>query len=694
MKLDFTELNPEQLLAVKTVNGPVIVFAGAGTGKTKTLIARIAFMIKEKSILPRHILAITFTKKATNEMRERIMNYVGPVAGAVHISTIHSFCASVLRQKIELLGYTKNFEIIDDEDALKILSDVYRAEDIDRKAFSPKAALNAISSFKNGIGELFGLSERIYQSYQAHLKQINLVDFDDLLLLTHELFRDFPDVTTYYSWKFQYILVDEFQDTNYVQYEIIKLLAGERHNVFVVGDDDQSIYSFRGARVDNMYQFMKDFTDVKVIKLEKNYRSSNALLKGANAVISNNKVREPKTLFSDQDGRPQDVIVYKANYFEDEVYHVAAEIQNLIAAGYLYRDIAVLYRNSAISRNFELVFIQKGIPYQIFGGFSYLKRREIKDVISYLRFILDPNNLLHFRRIINQPARGIGVKTIGKLRERMDKDKISLFEAIERVYEENPSSKNEALKEFKELVLHLNSELNQHSLVTFYSLVLEKTGYLDMIRSEDTQEINREANLEEFKSILYQIEQNLFDDHRSNQQLLEYCFDEVLLDDTLAAERVDKQGVVLSTIHSIKGLEFKAVFVVALEEGIFPSLRDEGDMEEERRVAYVAFTRAKERIYLTCADKRLIYGRMVRNSKSRFLTEYLNCCDKLSENINMDVEIPEKVPGEIKVFDRIYHTNYGYGLVIAVAGPNIQVIFDKDHSLRSILKNHAAVTKC
>lgn len=686
----YQDLNPEQLEAVKAVNGPVIVFAGAGTGKTKTLTTRIAYMINEMNILANHILAITFTKKATNEMRERILSSVGINAGGVFISTIHSLCAYILRRHIEHLGYRRDFEIIDDEEMLKIINEIFKAENYSRKSLTPKAALNLISSYKNGLGKLYGLLEKVYQKYQQYLIKNNMVDFDDLLLLTYQLLNENVDVLEFYRYRFQYILVDEFQDTNRTQYDIIKLLSNPKQNIFVVGDDDQSIYSFRGACVDNMYHFMADFDHVKIIKLVQNYRSSNAILKGANTLIANNKIREPKELFSTKQGNYCDIIVNEAYYFEDEARYVASEIKKLVRQGYQYSKIAVLYRNNVISRNFELAMIEHRIPYTIYGGFSYLKRREIKDVISYLRFILNENSFYHFKRIINQPSRGIGEKTIQRVQEFMEENNVSLYDAIDSINKINPSTKNNMLVDFKRMIQEFKAVINDMDLPTFFDLLMEKTGYLEMIKAEDDVEINRLGNLEEFKSILVKIESSYEEEDLTRAELLQRSFDEVILDETLGSND-NKKGVVLSTIHSIKGLEFDVVFVTALEEGIFPAIRDEVDIEEERRVAYVACTRAKEKIYLTCATRRLIYGRIVKNSKSRFLTEYLNCHElkKVIEDA-----VLESAPGEIKPSDRIYHSNFGYGIVISVEQKTIQVLFEKDQSLKKILKDHPAIKKC
>lgn len=686
-------LNKEQLEAVQAIEGPVMVFAGAGTGKTRALTARIAYMISEKNIMPYNILAITFTKKATNEMRERVSKIVGDKAKYVHISTIHALCAKILRQGIECLGYTREFEIIDDEDALKIINEIFKNENIDRRYFSPKAALNIIGNYKiHENTKLFALQEKVYNCYQEYLKTHNLVDFDDLLLLTKEVLLTNREFLKHLQEKYQYILVDEFQDTNPIQYTIIKMLAGESQNLFVVGDDDQSIYSFTGGTVDNMYLFLDDYPYSKKIILDQNYRSSNAILKGANSVIANNSNREKKSLKGQVEGSFKDVVINETYYFEDEARYITNEIKSLVKKGYDYQDIAVVYRNNVISRNFELSFIENHIPYSVYGGMSYLKRREIKDIISYLKFIIDPTNINHFKRIINQPARGIGEKTIDKVLEIMAINNCSLFEAITKANETSPSSKTNALQEFKLMILDFKDKVNKLSLQDFYDYLLDKTGYLAMAKEEDyNNETNRVGNLQEFKSILVKIEANFLDEDLTNEEKLKHSFDEIILDESLG-DGQNKKGVILSTVHSVKGLEFKVVFVVALEEGIFPALREDADIEEERRVAYVAFTRAKERIYLTCANRRLIYGRVVKNQKSRFLTEYL-ANPELTDHLKVEVKKTKENLGEIHVGEHLYHSNFGAGIVIAVDDLTAQILFEKDNSLRKILKTHPALIR-
>ena len=690
MNLEDLNLNKEQMAAVKKIEGPVIVFAGAGTGKTKTLTSRIAYMISE-GINPKSILAITFTKKATNEMRERVHALIGSDASKVTISTIHALCARILRQTIHAIGYKNNFEIIDDEDSLRVVNEIYKELEISRKYLSPRAAYNFISNYKNGIGDLYGINLTIYKKYQEKLFNANQVDFDDLLLLTEKIFIEQPDYLKYYQSQFKYILVDEFQDTNIVQYNIIKMIAGEKCNIFVVGDDDQSIYSFRGANVLNMKQFSVDFPQAFKVILSQNYRSTKEILRGTNCLISHNIHREKKELKTDITGSNKDVVIFNTSYFEDEPHFLVSEIKSLVSKGYKYKDIAILYRNNVISRGIEKALIEKGIPYVMYGGFQFLRRREIKDVISYLKFIIDPNNLFHFKRIINLKNRGIGDKTIDKLVEYQASYNLSLFDAITKFHETSPSTKTKALVEFKDEMLHLIDLINQVDLVTFYDELLKTTEYVEILKEEEPDDIFKERldNLNEFKSILYSLENDESIEEMTSMEKLENGFDNIILDES-AGTNYDKGGVVLSTVHSVKGLEFKVVFVVALEEGIFPSLKEDSDIEEERRIAYVAFTRAKEKLYLSCVNHRLIYGRVVLNQQSRFITEFVDIQGFKASEGDVD-EILDNEP--IKTGDHVMHTLFGKGLVVSTDDTTIQVLFEKDHSLRKLMNNGQKIKK-
>ena len=684
-------LNPEQKEAVQTVEGPVMVFAGAGTGKTKTLISRIAYMIEACHIAPYHILAITFTKKATNEMRERLSAMIGEQARFVHISTIHSLCARILRRNAESLGFLKNFEIIDEDDQIKAMNEIFKKNEIEKRMLSSKTALKAIGDYKNGSClELMGLFKVVYEAYQSYLKENNMMDFEDLLTYTLQLFQEHPDILEFYQEEFQYLLVDELQDTNGVQYGIVNLLCQKNENIFAVGDDDQSIYSFRGAKIENMMKFKEDHPQAHIIKLVQNYRSTQEILKGANAVIKNNKIREEKELYSQIPGSKHDVSLQEAYYYEDEVRYVVNEIATLVNHyHYDYKDIAVIYRNGALSRNFEIAFIQERIPYNVYGSFAFLKRKEVKDMISYLRFIASPTKMIHFKRIINVPSRGVGEKTIEKLQEYMEETGCDILGSIDIFKERNNTSKTESLIEFKNMMEDLMESLNHMTLVEFFDYMLEKTGYLAMLQEEaDEDEKKRVDNVNEFKSILYQLDHDHLEEGLTNIEKIEVGLDDLLLDVTTVDDH-QTDGVVLSTIHSVKGLEFRAVFVVGLEEGIFPSIRDEVDMEEERRIAYVAFTRAKEKIYITCATRRLIYGRIVRNPKSRFLIEYLTT---VKNPIQEEKKETISSTQEIEIGTRINHKFFGNGLVVAKDDRFVQILFDKDKSIKKITKDHPTLT--
>lgn len=692
-------LNPQQIEAVTIKEGPIMVFAGAGTGKTKTLTSRVAYLVNNYGVDSKNILAITFTKKATKEMKERLGKILG-AATILNIDTIHAMCAKILRRQIDRLGYSRSFIIIDEDEALKIVTKIYKDRNIDRKRLTPKAVLNMIGAFKNNQSELIGQAKDIYEWYQEEMFKQNLVDFDDLLLLTERLFIEYKDVLKYYQNKFHYILVDEFQDTNRVQYHIIKMLAEKSRNLFVVGDDDQSIYRFRGATVENMFRFEKDFPERKVVVLEQNYRSSNAILKGANRVIKHNQKRQAKELYSINDGVSNDVIYVDSYNQDEEARFVANEIKRLVKDGYQYEEIAVLYRSNVISRNFELCFIEERIPYNIYGGFSYLKRKEIKDIIGYFGFIVDPTSVYHFMRIINQPSRGIGEKTIDRIIEHAQKNFVSIFDAIEDLKETFPQAKKEELLNFKKMIVDFQEKIEKMPLTDFFDYMLDKSGYLAVLLTEDQPEINRIENIKEFKSILVQIDEDY--GGYTQTEKIKFGFDEMILSESnkVDEERNDSKGVVLSTIHSIKGLEFKAVFVVALEEGIFPnhlSTSEPEELEEERRVAYVAFTRAKEKIYLCCSYRRLIYGRYLNNKKSRFFLEYIGT--EFEENtaysdINDQVEPDDEVDDEpLTIGDQVIHKNFGEGVVIASDESYVQVIFLSDKKSRKFLAGHPALRR-
>lgn len=701
------KLNINQEKAAKLFIGPIMVFAGAGSGKTRTLTYRIANMI-EAGISSYNILAITFTNKATNEMRERLYSLVGETIKNATISTFHSLCARILRQDIDKIGYKKDFSIVDEEDQLKIVTDVLEQENIDRKKFTPKnmrKMINFCKCFENK--PISPIELRIYNRYETIMKELNLLDFEDLLLKTYELFKTNNDVLEKYRRHYEYILVDEFQDTNLIQYKIVRALALNHRNLFVVGDDDQSIYSFRGTNYENMQLFKKDFSEYQMVILDQNYRSTQTILDGSNRLIANNFYRENKKMFSLIEGKQNDVIVEALPDERDEVDYVIGKIKESIKKDNKdYKDFAILYRSSSISRNFELGLINQNIPYKIYGGISYLRRKEIKDVIAYLKLIINNNDEMSFRRIVNEPARGIGIKTVQDLLSLKKEYRMTIFDAIES-YKSISNSKYIALKRFKDMICDLKEKLNSMTLVQLFEELLEVTSYLSLY-VDDEDEQDRIENLMEFKSILISLDDN--GEIATNEEKLTSAFDEAILDDdTLQNQKQSKYGVTLSTVHSVKGLEFDTVFVVAFETGVFPSswsFEKEDDIEEERRIAYVAVTRAKNKLYLTTARRRLLYGNINKNKPSRFLLEFTgsknSSLNKKVDDDEYNICQVEKVFDEITtpstdkeyhVGDKIIHKVYGEGIVVSLDGTTGMICFVDRGQIKTFDMTHPSITK-
>lgn len=684
-------LNNRQREAAEVIHGPVMVFAGAGSGKTRTLTHRIAYMISQ-GISPQSVLAITFTNKATNEMRSRLFDLIGSSASKLTISTFHSLCARILRREIKVLDYSNQFAIIDDEEQLKIITEVLDNGDYDKKVYSPRFIRKIINynkcfDMKSTVPTINNISAE----YEKLMKELNLLDFQDLLLKTREIFSLYPKILNRYRDKFRYILVDEFQDTDLIQYQILKLLAYEHRNIFVVGDDDQSIYSFRGTNYENMKLFKKDFPEHKLVILNQNYRSTQTILDGCNRLISHNLDREPKELFSDIEGNRDDVVIYQAFDHFREVDYVITEIEELLNNGYNYRDIAILYRNSAVARNFEHKLIETKIPYKIYGGISYLRRKEIKDVIAYLRLIVFNDDIQSFKRIVNVPKRGIGLKTVQKLIDFQKENNYTLFEAIDH---SKPIVRNkyQVLFEFKNFILEFQKRIEAVDLVTLFDELLVQSGYLEELEDDELYE-DRLQNLHEFKSILYNLENNGEIASRSDKLIA--AFDEsVLADDKLQTQKHHHDGITLSTVHSVKGLEFRAVFIVALENGIFPNLTqlDHFDLEEERRIAYVAATRAKEKLYLTCAAKRLLYGTYMYNNQSLFLLEFVGLQQENKEEIEV-IETSDNTNNEYQIGDKIIHTIYGEGIIVSLKGDIGQICFTNQGIIKQFDMTHHMISK-
>ena len=682
-------LNDKQKEAVLRTEGPVIIYAGAGSGKTRTLTYRIAYMIEYMNIPPFNILAITFTNKATNEMKFRLSEMLGNKLKELTISTFHSFCVRILRKEIKKLGYENNFFILDDEDQLKIINEIYKEENYNKSFISPKQMQNKLNYYKcHDIKADTEMEISILRSYERKTKEYNSLDFQDLLIKTRELFAHFPRVLEKYQEKYKYILIDEFQDTDNIQYDIIKMLANKYKNIFVVGDDDQSIYSFRGTNFKNMHFFKKDFEGCFTVYLTQNYRSTQTILDGANKLISHNENREAKELFSNIEGSKYDVTIFQAYNEKEEVDYVLDEISTLKNKGYKHKNIAILYRNSSILRNYELGMIHRKLPYKIYGGISYLRRMEIKDAIAYLKLLVDDNDFFSLKRIINVPVRNIGLTSVYKL-ELIKREKgYNIFNLIENSLEVLTEAKYKSLLELKKIIVKYKSKLEQDSLVNIFSNYLTEIGYYDFLKGIDDN-IDRVDNLNEFKSILYTMDEEDLD--LNNKEKLLRFFDEATLSDNIT-RKTNNNGILLSTIHSVKGLEFDVVFLIAMEEGIFPNpyrFVTEEEIEEERRVAYVAVTRAKQKLFLTNSKTRLLYGNTKRNSVSRFLLEFTGENNNSKTSTFLEAE-PHKFFDEreelvLQSGDKVLNLKYGEGTVLKIEKDIAQIVFPKSGVITKFL---------
>ena len=636
MNLDM--LNEQQREAVLTTEGPLLILAGAGSGKTRVLTYRTAYLIDECGVNPYNIMAITFTNKAAGEMRERIDDMVGYGSESIWVSTFHSTCVRILRRYIDRLGYDTNFTIYDADDQKALMKDICKRLEIDTKMYKEKMFLNVISSAKDEMIDPIEFENRftgdflkrkqalVYKEYQNALKQNNALDFDDLLVKTVELFKLDKEVLDYYQERFRYIMVDEYQDTNTVQFELIRLLAMKYKNLCVVGDDDQSIYKFRGANIYNILNFEKHFEDAKVIKLEQNYRSTQNILDAANSVISNNVGRKDKRLWTDNGAGDRITFEQLESGFEEADY-VARSIARLVRKGEArYKDCAVLYRTNAQSRLFEEKFIAANIPYKLVGGVNFYARKEIKDLLCYLKTINNARDDLAVQRIINVPKRGIGATTLGRVQDYADNMGISLYEAL-RVAEEVPSIGRSLSKidGFVTFIQMLKSKADVMTVEEILQEVIDSTGYVAELEAEDTEESRaRIENIDELisKTVAYQEAM----EEQNQSATLSGFLEEVALVADIDTVDPDQDYVLLMTLHSAKGLEFPKVFMVGMEDGIFPShmtisYGDDGEMEEERRLCYVGITRAMKDLTLTCAQQRMIRGETQYNRVSRFVRE-------------------------------------------------------------------------
>lgn len=720
-------LNEMQRQAVMQTEGPILILAGAGSGKTRVLAHRVAYLIS-RGVSPWSILAITFTNKAAKEMKERIEKLVGIGSEEIWISTFHALCVRILRREAEEIGLSRAFSILDTQDSMSVIRGVLKELNLDPKKYEPRSVLSRISGWKNEGKRPADAEKRlssgdytqqkiieIYKGYESKLAAAQALDFDDLILRTLELFQKQPERLIYYQRKFQYIHVDEYQDTNHTQYLLVKQLAAYHRNICVVGDTDQSIYRFRGADIRNILDFEKDYTDAVTIKLEQNYRSTQTILDAANAVIVRNKARKEKRLWTGRTGGDK-IRLYKALTGEDEALYLAGEIRQAVQGGRRYGEIAVLYRTNAQSRLFEETMMKAGIPYRIVGGIRFYERKEIKDLIAYLRLIVNPHDDISLMRIINVPKRGIGEATLNRLEGIAAESGSSLFSAMEKgLFSGITPAAQHRLDQFIALISSLGERNPSLTVTEITQEVLEATGYRNSLMAErDLEGASRLENVEEFLTVTGAFDQ----EHGFEKGLLvDFLSDLALVSDLDAMEEGEESPVTLMTLHSAKGLEFPVVFLVGMEEGIFPhsrSLDNEEEMEEERRLCYVGITRAKDALYLSCALSRNLYGRSSMNPPSRFLREIPE--ELLEESgaarawerrepaarmqtVGSKVKMNAGPAKELawNVGDKAKHRKWGVGTVVSVKGEGenaeLTVAFPAPTGIKKLLAAFAPLEK-
>lgn len=711
-------LNANQKLAVTTVEGPLLVIAGAGSGKTRVLTTRIAHLIQGHQVPPYRIAAVTFTNKAAQEMRERVEDLVGASGTEVFMGTFHSLCVRILRFEVAQSGYAPNFQIFDQTDQLAVLRDCLKELNLDPKQIAPKQILASIGKAKDELlspeqypvsgGDFWDQTvAKVYRKYQEKLQRSNALDFDDLIMATVKMFRKHPAVLHKYQERFRYILVDEYQDTNMAQYMLVRLLAQKRGNLCVVGDEDQSIYAFRGADIRNILEFEKDFPGATVIKLEENYRSTKTILGAANSVIQNNTERKEKTLWTRRDQGEQ-VRFHQGENERDEARFVAEQINSLRGQSrHSFRDFTILYRTHALSRVFEEEFMRRGIPYRIVAGLRFYERKEIKDLLAYLRLIANPDNDLAFLRIVNVPKRGLGDATIARLGAYAEQFGISLFQTLsflEGVDGLSARFKN-SLQAFRVLIEGLRLQLGVFTLTELTSSVLEQSGYLRELEAEgDSEALARIENLQEFLSVTSQFETDV------SPTDLGALLEHVALINEVDSYDSTADAVNLMTLHGSKGLEFPVVFMVGMEEGIFPHARSSFEteqLEEERRLAYVGMTRAEERLFLTSSRQRTLYGATQLNAVSTFVgeigEEFLdqkvppNRGPSLRGIIPPSPARPQSSQATYKAGDKVRHKTWGDGMVVSVteSGGDLQlsIAFPAPQGVKKVIAHLAPITK-
>ena len=705
-------MNENQLKAILKTQGAVMVIAGAGSGKTRVLTNRIAYLIAEKNVLESNILAITFTNKAAKEMKERVYSLVGETSKYIWINTFHSMCVRILRQHIDLLGYNKNFTILDTSEQKTIIKNIVKELNLSEDSYQPNNILKIISNSKNSmisVNEMkaqarFGFMKNvaeIYEYYQKYLKKNSVLDFDDLMLKTIVLFEKHPEVLAIYQNKFEYIHVDEYQDTNVIQYKLIKMLSEVHNNICVVGDDDQSIYSWRGACSDNIINFEKDYEDVEVIFLDQNYRSNSTILDAANAVIKNNTDRKDKALWSENKGGDK-ITVYAATNDKDETDDIAKKTLDLKAQGVDYKDIAILYRANYLSRSMENSCMAFGIPYKLIGSLKFLQRQEIRDLLAYMNVIVNKNDEFSLRRIINVPKRGIGASSMAKIDNYAEQYGLSLFEALKNIDMIGVSKKIITNIHLLTQLIEKYSQTEQYSIEDLIVGIYKDSGYESMLKeSADAYAESRIENISELVSSAKQFSS-------MNDNLIDFISEMSLTSD--ADDENEDDSVVLSTVHAAKGLEYRVVFIMGLEENLFPSIRDaessedeRNKMEEERRLAYVAITRAKEKLFMSYANRRMQFGSIKNNKRSRFLDEVpnklmhfesgfgatandsgesqLESVTKFISRLSPKIKIADKPKTDVRtnyvVGDIVVHKKFGEGKVLSIEKDSVKVDFEK-----------------
>ena len=720
----FEKLNPQQAEAVRIVSGPVMAVAGAGSGKTRVLTNRVAYLIDEIGIPANRILAITFTNRAAEEMKSRVFKLIKMPLKGIWISTFHAMGAKILRNDIHHLGYESNFQIIDDDDAVIITKNILKDLNYDPKQYNPKALANLVEAakgdpivleiqtqpFKKILGEVF-------EEYQKYLRKNNLVDFQDLLVLVIKLFREFPEVLKKYQSWFEYIMVDEFQDTNDLQYDIVHLLAEKHQNLFIVGDEDQSIYAFRGANIQNIRKFMRDFPNHHKIILNQNYRSKRTILDAANSVIKHNRNRIPKDLFS-QLGQGDKIIHYKAENDDEEAYYVYDRIKQFFKSGSSYKDIAILYRNNSMSRKFEDVLLKYNVPYKVIGNISFYKRKEIKDIIAYLRLIVNPNDDYAFARVYNEPKRGIGQTSFEKIQEYAKDHQLKIMDCIdEGVDFLVGKSTAQKLQDFKKMISDLLLKIEDVNLLVTFENLLAQSGYLQALQKEAVsgekmlEAERRIENIQEFKTII--LEKIKEYDAIKNYEILVNILSELALRSEAEDLLENDEYVSLMTMHSAKGLEFKVIFLTCFEQTLFPSnqsLLERNDIEEERRLFYVGLTRAKEYVYITNAKQRFMYGHYQSNPDSEFLDEipqdliehqgimkrqnaFANFPRKEEKTVVEPVPSYTPTRNQFSIGDKVKHITFGEGIVVMIDKDKATIAFKAEYGIKVLMKDHPSIQK-